>query len=283
MNGVVVLWDLDSGRLRYTLKGHISQVGALAFSLDGKLLASGSSDGSVRLWDTATGEERCILIGHPRPDQKQLRYPVYAVSFSQDSKYLVAGGLDETVRLWEVATSKELAQLEHSLPVISIGFTSNGKCLVSMTDDCVFRIWDLSRRIAVKQFGDSHMRSGCSMVLGPEGKCLAVSGLALGASCIVELWNLSTGERQAVLTADFSFQDSPVWSLAYAADGGTIAGVTSGARIVFWDAHSGNLLGHRHFSRAGSIAISPDCKTLVSTHSDGTVNVWDFARLMPRR
>src|SRR5438309_1868007 len=86
-------------KLRATLQGHKSMVFSVAYSPDGKTLASGSNDATIRLWDVATGKERATLQGH-----KDL---VRSVAYSPDGKTLASGSNDATIRLWDVATGKE--------------------------------------------------------------------------------------------------------------------------------------------------------------------------------
>jgi WD40 repeat protein len=90
-------------KLRDTLKGHTTVVFSVAYSPDGKTLASGNSDGKIKLWDVATGKERATLNGH--------RDFVLSVVFSPDAKMLASGGEDGTTKLWDVATNKERATL----------------------------------------------------------------------------------------------------------------------------------------------------------------------------
>jgi RNA polymerase sigma factor (sigma-70 family) len=93
--GVVILWEAASGKLLWQIRGHTSDIlqGALAFSPDGKLLATGSADKTVKLWDAATGKCKQTLEGHEAG--------VFSLAFSPDGKLLASGGLDGTVRVWD--------------------------------------------------------------------------------------------------------------------------------------------------------------------------------------
>jgi WD40 repeat protein len=114
-------------------QGHLGAVNAVAFSPDGKQLASGSDDHTVRVWDTVTGATLQILQGHLDV--------VHSIAFSPDGKQLVSGSGDTTVRIWDAATGVILHVLTgHAEPVCVVAFSPNGKQLVSGSDDSTVRV-----------------------------------------------------------------------------------------------------------------------------------------------
>jgi eukaryotic-like serine/threonine-protein kinase len=128
---LLTVWDVSSRQLLKTLVGHSSDVRAIAFSPDGKLLASGSFDDTIKLWDVTTWTEVASLRTHK----------VQGIAFSPDGKRLASGGRDKTIKIWDVATRQELCSLTTPVEVNAVAFSPDNKVLAAASSDNKVRLW----------------------------------------------------------------------------------------------------------------------------------------------
>src|ERR1700687_3395091 len=202
------------------LKGHESEVRSLAFSPDGKTLASGAfgqrvkgdeSVGVIKLWDLSTGKESATLTDHTAS--------VEALVFTKDSKNLVSGSADNTVKVWDLSTGKATKTFEgHTHTVRALALASDGKTLASGSSDATIRLWDLPtgkeiRTLKTKRHPNDIIMGVNTMAFSPDGSLLASGGW--GRS--LKLWSTDTGEELFTLKG----HSSDVTSLAFAPDGKT--------------------------------------------------------------
>ncbi|MER7794601.1 hypothetical protein [Streptomyces sp. NPDC097640] len=252
--------------LRKRLAGHAETVRTLAFSPDGRTLATGSEDGSVRLWEAATGKLRTTLTGR-----------VQVLAFSPDGRTLAAGSADGQVRLWEVATGRDRTTFTaHTGQVEALAFSPDGRRLATASsfDDTV-RLWNATAvRPHTTLAGEPTILTGearnvRSLAFSPDGRTLA-TGSSDGP---VRLWNTATGRVRDTLTG----HTRVVGLVAFSADGRTLATSSYDGTARLWDPATGatRRTFRDHVGRVWAAAFSPDGRTLATSDGRQTVRLWD--------
>ncbi|AVH68511.1 NB-ARC domain-containing protein [Nostoc sp. 'Peltigera membranacea cyanobiont' N6] len=277
----------------------------VAFSPDGKVLATGGVAGEVQLWQVANGKPLLRWNAHTRwilslafspngqmlatgSDDKSIKLWdantgicletfqgdtswVFDVAFSPDSQTLASIGDEYTVKLWDVYNGQLLKTFTgHSTQPHSIAFSSDGQMLASSANDSTIRLWNVHTGELLKTFkGRSNFVQ--AIAFSPNGKTFA----SVGDDFIIELWNLRTCELLNILQGHVSF----VQSIKFSPDGKTLASGSHDKTVKLWDVTAGickkTLQGHT--SQVWSIAFNPDGEMIVSSSEDHTVKLWDTA------
>ncbi len=263
------------------IEGHTDAVQGVAYSPDGKRLASASADRTVKVWDAQTGQELFTLKGH--------KNAVRAVVFSPDGKRLASAGgpsgkQDGEVKVWDAQTGQELLTLKgHSWIGNTVAFSPDGKRLATTGNpdgkQATITVWDAQTGQQLLALKHNNKDLVCSVAFSSDGKRLATVGgtpSGTGPKPVgeVKVWDAQTG--QELLT--FKSLTTRMRSVAFSPDGkhlATTPGLEHFAEV--WDAQTGNQLFtlKGHADRVYHVAYSPDGKQIATASADWTVKLWD--------
>jgi RNA polymerase sigma factor (sigma-70 family) len=290
---------LGTNRLR-----HGSSVRALVYSPDGKLIASGADDYTVRLSDAATGREvrrfpkqnGCTFALAFTADGKHLaggnlggeitvwdvatgkvvrqferqECSVKSIAFLPGDKQLVSGGSDGILQVWDVATGKRIWQhVCEQTGITSVAVAADGKLIASATREDLVRTWDPDTGKQARQFPFARLEC---VALSPDGRTLAAGG---GAKEVI-LWNTATGRELRRLTDE----GLSVSHLSFSRDGKLLASANGGSGlIVIWESETGKIVTRFRSDRTSvaTVAFSPDGKTVATGGDDQIIRQWDVA------
>ena len=265
--GNVSAWEAEAFSLRElspyhiaTLEGHTGFVRSVAFSPDSKILASGSQDSTIKLWDIGT-KENIAMLRHA--------HRVRSVAFSPDGTTLASGSFDGTIRLWDIATKENIATLEDHTRSVRVTFSPDGTMLASGSQDSTIKLWDVATKENIATLRHTHRVS--SIVFSPDGAMLASGSW----DSTIKLWDVARKENIATLEE----HTRPINSVVFSPDGTMLASGASDSTIKLWDvaARTNIATFEGHKSSVWSVAFSPNGTSLGSGSSDRTVKLWDIA------
>jgi serine/threonine protein kinase len=248
--------------LPYVYRGHRYGVDAVAWSPDGKRIASGSYDTTVQVWDAIDGGHVYTYKGHSSD--------VNAVAWSPDGERIASGSGDGTVQVWDVVVGNHVFTYKgHSGWVWAIAWSPDGKRMASGSDDKTVQVWD------VVDGGNVYTYRGHASVVGavawsPDGKRIASGSW----DKTVQVWDAVDGGHAFTYKGHSDYWvNAVVWS----PDGKRIASGSNDKTVQVWDAVDGSnvFTYHGHSDVVNAVACSPDGKRIASGSADKTVQVWD--------
>jgi WD40 repeat protein len=252
-------WQDRSGYRELRCQAPLQPARALAFSLDGKLLASAENQHTVVVRDM-DNDRLQRFEGHTAP--------IRSVAFRHDGKLLASASADQTIALWDLVAGKRRVRLAgHSAAVNAVAFSPDGEQLASASDDHTIRLWEAANGNPLTILAD-HKDDVTSLAFSPQGRLLA-SG---GRDWTVKIWDVP--KRSVLLTLD---QGQQVQNVCFSADGRWLASASADQSIKIWDTANGKpvrtLCGHT--GTVVAAIFSPDSKRLFSASHDGTLRTWD--------
>ncbi|MGJ5634139.1 nSTAND1 domain-containing NTPase, partial [Nostoc sp. CALU 1950] len=245
-----------------SLRGHEQEVNCVAFSPDGKFIASGSSDYTVCLWNIIGNPTAQFLCGHEQE--------VNCLAFSPDGKLIVSGSIDGILCLWDLQGNL-ITQLwqGHEEGIISVAFSPNDDSIVSVGFDGTVCLWDFEGN-AITQPWRGHKEGVISVAFSPNGDSI----VSVGFDGTVCLWDLQGN----TITQPWHKHEAKIICVAFSPDRKFIVSGSSDSTVQLWDIQ-GNPIGqpwHGHEGHVNSVAFSSDGKFIISGSCDRTIRLWNI-------
>ncbi|HMY75563.1 MAG TPA: AAA-like domain-containing protein, partial [Blastocatellia bacterium] len=265
---VAKLWDTATGQEIRSFAGHTGKVTGVAFSPDGRLLATASFDGKAKLWGVTTGEELKTFAGHAAP--------LISVAFAPDGRRLASLDLAEQVKLWSAETVREIrtmamASVSSDAGVNGLAFSPDGKWLAASARGC--QVWEV-------ETGKPSLNLLPGKTIGkprfsPDGKWLVAPG---NPTSVIEV---ATGKEATKLYGHFDW----AFGAAFTADGKYLATASRDQSVKLWDARTWQPLAtlKGHSNAVMSVEFSPAGDWLVTAGFDKTAKIWEVASLLAQK
>ncbi|KAL5641693.1 hypothetical protein ACGC1H_001985 [Rhizoctonia solani] len=256
-------------------EGHSSIVTSVAFSPDGKSVASGSRDMTIRMWDAQSPSPIGMPLSGPRGW-------VESISYSPLGNTIASGSQDSSIRLWDVDAGQQIGQpLESDQPFLSIAFSPDAKLIASGcgydmggSDSSAYsvQLWDVQKRTAVANPFKGHSSAVVSVQFSPDG----IHVVSSSGDKTIRVWDVGRG---TTVVGPLDKHTDWVRSTAFSSDGLQMISGSSDRTLRLWDTRNGKTIGNPYEGHADwvhSVAFSPRGTYVVSGAKDKTVRLWDI-------
>ena len=259
---------VQASRVELTLSGHTDIVWSAVYSPDGTRIATGSADGTARIWDAVLGKELITL-------QASIQGGIEGVAFSPNGKLLATAGVDKIARIWDTSTGTELLTLKgHTDFVTHVAFSPDGARLATASFDGTTKVWDVGTGEELFSFHEDGAGFQLYWVIfSPDGSRIATSGTESNQGGWASIWDLKTGQKIMTLPG----YGPGVRSVAFSTDGTRLATTNDDRTARIWDANSGEALLtlYGHTDIVTDAEFSPDGTRIVTVSVDRQINVWN--------
>ncbi|WP_272128344.1 serine/threonine-protein kinase [Spirulina sp. CS-785/01] len=255
---------LQGCRCEHTLTGHTDKILSVAFSPDGKYLASGSCDRTVNLWELGLLPDLQTLTGH--------QGEVTTLAFTPQQQTLITGSRSGDLLYWQLSNGKRLSPLTQTCnPLMTLALHPKRAILVTGGANHPLKLWKFPKLHPLGELHSKNFPGAWCLTFSPDGQLLASGGI----NQVIYLWDMATGQPRTILQGHRG-TFAGITSLAFSPDGQTLASSSQDRTVKLWDVATGQIKATlpQHQKTVTSVAFSPDGHLLASGGEDAAISLW---------